>query len=80
MIKTEVLYKGISVFDVFFRVEFIRKEDNNTPNEIREHDGYDNQSEDVVDVENKVFLHNRNFICVLSLEGLKQLAKARNVD
>lgn len=58
----------LGIQSVFFKVEFIGKKIEDAPYEVGDHDGNDNEANDVVHIQNLILFNNRLIITILVLE------------
>lgn len=79
-VQIEIGVEGVGVLYVELVVEFVGDEENDAADEVSNHDGNEHQSEDVVDVHDKVLLNDRRVVGVLFLEPFQELIESPRVD
>ena len=81
IVVVELVDKGpFRILPNFFWVELVWHKVQEAPNKICDHNGDDDQSDDIVDVKNEVLLNNRLVITIFALERLEEFAKSWDVQ
>lgn len=65
---------------VFHRIQLMRHEIQEATDKICYHDSYNDESDDIVDVENEILLNNRLIITIFALERFEKFTEPRDVQ
>lgn len=75
-----VFHKGATVYLVKVAVKLIGDIIAKASNEVGDHDGYDDESENVVQIQDEILVHYGFIVALVRLELLKQFAESGYVN